>query len=146
MTTLHLSPFSSLAVAPEMAHRFFAPISRGCHGGELVLAIGPFRDWLTEHMLAHDLTALHVAQQIKRDEAIVRGWFGVRSRDWRSKSSQRFVVHVISEMVVEHVGIALVGNPRLAPELYPHLAEPVCQHCGAVTGCEHLGHDLRLAA
>jgi hypothetical protein len=89
MTTLHLSPFSSLAVAPEMAHRFFAPISRGCHGGELVLAIGPFRDWLTEHMLAHDLTALHVAQQIKRDEAIVRGWFGVRSRDWRSKSSQR---------------------------------------------------------
>jgi hypothetical protein len=60
----------------------------------------------------------------------VRGWFGVPARDWREQSQEHFIVHVISELVIEHVRIALAGNPPLAPELYPHMAEPVCQHCG----------------
>jgi hypothetical protein len=137
---------NALTLAPPASDRFPAPTSKGCQGGQLVLAIGPFRDWLSEQMQAHELTAVDVARKIGRDEAIVRGWFGVRSRDWRNHSPDRFVVHVISELVVEHVGIALIGNPRLVPELYPHLAEPVCQHCGAATDCDHLGQDLQLAA
>lgn len=35
------------------------------------------------------------------------------------------------ERVVELVGIALTDNPTLVYELYTHLAEPVCQRCGA---------------
>jgi hypothetical protein len=73
---------------------------------------------------------------------MVRGWFGVRGRDWRTQAPDRFVVHVISELTVEAVGIALAGNPRLVPELYPHMAEPVCQRCGAPTGCDHLARDV----
>jgi hypothetical protein len=45
---------------------------------------------------------------------------------------------VISELLVERAGIALARNPRLAAELYPQLAEPTCQVCGASRGCEHL--------
>jgi hypothetical protein len=51
----------------------------------LVLAIGPFRAWLSEHMIAHELTAADVARRIGRDEALVRGWFGVRG--WGSASA-----------------------------------------------------------
>ena len=36
-------------------------------------------------------------------------------------SPGRFVVHAISERTIEHIGIALAGNPRLVPELYPHI-------------------------
>jgi hypothetical protein len=49
-------------------------------------------------------------------------------------------VHTISETTVEALGIAL------AAELYPHVAEPVCQHCGAHASCTHLGRDLELGA
>jgi hypothetical protein len=62
------------------------------------------------------------------DVAVVRGWFGVRPRDWHQPTGQRFVVHTINETTVEQGGIELGANPRLAAELYPHLAEPVCQH------------------
>jgi hypothetical protein len=144
MTTIVQQHTTSLTLAAEALDRFPAPTSKGCRGGQLVLAIGPFRDWLIEYMTTNELTAVDVAQRIGRDEAIVRGWFGVRARDWRTQSQEHFVIHVISELVVEHVGIALVGNPRLAAELYPHMAEPVCQHCGATTDCDHLGHDLRV--
>jgi hypothetical protein len=127
--------------------RFPAPTAGGCQGSTLVLAIGPFRDWLGEHMRVHELTSVDVAKTIGRDEAMVRGWFGVRGRDWRSQSPDRFVVYVISELTVEAVGIALTGDPRLVPELYPHMAEPVCQRCGATGDCEHLGHQAgQLAA
>jgi hypothetical protein len=130
-----------------VSDRFPAPIAGGSQGSTLVLAIGPFRDWLTEHMRTHELTSVDVATTIGRDEAIVRGWFGARGRDWRSQSPDRFVVHVISELNVEAVGIALTGNPRLVAELYPHMAEPVCQRCGAETDCEHLGRQAgQLAA
>jgi hypothetical protein len=53
----------------------------------------------------------------------------------------RFVAHMISERTIEHVGIALTGNPRLVPELYPHMVEPVCQRCGAPADCDHVGHE-----
>jgi hypothetical protein len=145
-TTISEQDTTSLALAAEALDRFPAPTGKGYRGGQLVLAIGPFRDWLQAHMTANELTAIDVARRIGRDEVIVRGWFGVRARDWRTQSQEHFVVHVISELVVEHVGIALVGNPRLVPELYAHMAEPVCQHCGATTDCTHLGHDLQLAA
>jgi hypothetical protein len=128
----------------EGQDRFPAPTGSGRYRSTLVLAIGPFRDWLTEHMAAHELTATDVGQRIGTDEAVVRGWFGVRPRDWRQHTGQRFVVHVISETTVEAVGIALAGNPRLAMELYPHLAEAVCQHCGATASCQHLSRDLKL--
>jgi hypothetical protein len=134
------------AVVPTATDRFPAPTAGGSQGSTLVLAVGPFRDWLDEHMSAHDLTSADVARVIGRDESMVRGWFGVRGRDWRTQSPDRFVIHVISELVVEHVGIALTANPRLVPELYPHMAEPVCQRCGAPTGCDHLGHQHQLAA
>lgn len=65
----------------------------------------------------------------------------VRGRDRRTQSQDRFVVHVISELTVQTVGMALTGNPRLVPELYPHMAEPVCQHCGAPADCDHLGGE-----
>jgi hypothetical protein len=43
--------------------------------------------------------------------------------------------------------MALTGNPRLVPERYPHMAEPVCQRCGAPTDCRHLAQQLdQLAA
>jgi hypothetical protein len=126
--------------------RFPAPTAGGSQGSTLVLAIGPFRDWLDEYMRAHELTSADVARVIGRDESMVRGWFGVRGRDWRTQSQERFVVHIISELVVEHVGIALTGNPRLVPELYPHMAEPVCQRCGAPKDCDHLDHQHQLAA
>jgi hypothetical protein len=78
---------------------------------------------------------------------MVRGWFGVRGRGWRTQSPDRFVVHIISELTIEAVGIALTGNPRLVPELYPHMAEAVCQRCGAPAHCDHLGRELgQLAA
>jgi hypothetical protein len=84
---------------------------------------------------------------IGRDDAMVRGWFGVRGRGWRTQSPDRFVVHIISELTIEAVGIALTGNPRLVPELYPHMAEAVCQRCGAPAHCDHLGRELgQLAA
>jgi hypothetical protein len=142
-TTFPEQDTTSLALA-STSDRFPAPTGKGCRGGQLVLAIGPFRDWLQDHMIAQELTAMDVARRIGRDEAIVRGWFGVRSRDWRSQRQDRFVVHVIGELVVEYVGIALVGNPRLVCELYAHMAEPVCQHCGAMSDCDHLGQDLDL--
>jgi hypothetical protein len=129
---------------PAATDRFPAPTAGGSLGSTLVLAVGPFRDWLDEHMRAHDLTSADVARVIGRDEATVRGWFGVRGRDWRTQSKERFVIHIISELVVEHVGIALTGNPRLVPELYPHMAEPVCQRCGAPNGCDHLGQQHQL--
>jgi hypothetical protein len=122
--------------------RFPAPTVGGSQGSTLVLAIGPFRDWLTQYMAAHQLTHADVARVIGGDDTMVRGWFGVRGRDWRTQSPDRFVVHIISELTIEAVGIALAGNPRLVPELYPHLAEPVCQCCGATTDCDHLGEDL----
>jgi hypothetical protein len=122
--------------------RFPAPTGGGRYRSTLVLAIGPFRDWLHAHMATHELTAVHVAQSIRVDEAVVRGWFDVRPRDWREHTRERFVVHAISESMIEAVGIALTGNPRLVSELYPHMAEPVCQRCGASTSCEHLGHKL----
>jgi hypothetical protein len=127
--------------------RFPAPTGGGHQGSTLVLAVGPFRDWLDEHMRTHELTSADVARCIGRDEAMIRGWFGVRGRDWRTQSPHRFVAHVISELTIEAVGIALTGNPRLVPELYPHMAEPVCQRCDATSDCDHLGHQLgRLAA
>jgi hypothetical protein len=134
--------------APTLSDRFPAPTTGGPQGSTLVLAIGPFRDWLTEYMRAHDLTSADIARLIGRDDAMVRGWFGVRGRDWRTQSPDRFVVHIISELTIEHVGITLVGNPRLVPELYPHMAEPVCQRCGATNDCDHLGQvlDEQLAA
>jgi hypothetical protein len=133
--------------APAAADRFPVPTAGGKQGSTLVLAIGPFRDWLTEYMNAHQIVSADVARLIGRDDAMVRGWFGVRGRDWRSQSPDRFVVHIISERTIEHVGIALTGNPRLVPELYPHMAEPVCQRCGATSDCEHLGREVdRLAA
>ena len=131
---------------PTTADRFSAPTTGGKQGSSLVLAIGPFRDWLTEHMQAHQLTAADIARLTGRDDTMVRGWFGVRGRDWHTQSPDRFVVH-ISELTIEHVGIALTGNPRLVAELYPHMAEPVCQRCGAPADCDHLGHELgQLAA
>ena len=54
----------------------------------------------------------------------------------------RFVIHIISERTIEAVGIALTGNPRLVPQLYPHMAEPVCHRRGAPANCDHLAHDL----
>jgi len=52
-----------------------------------------------------------------------------------------------SELTIEAVGITLTGSPRLVLELYPHMAEPVCQRCGAPAHCDHLGHELhRFAA
>jgi hypothetical protein len=129
------------------AERFPAPSGGGGQGSVLVLAVGPFRDWLDRYMRAHELIAADVARCIGRDETIIRGWFAVRGRDWRAQSPDHFVVHVISELTVEAVGIALAGNPRLVPELYPHMAEPVCQRCGATSDCDHLGSELgRLAA
>jgi hypothetical protein len=122
--------------------RFPAPTAGGSQGSTLVLAIGPFRDWLIEYMRTHQLTTADVARLIRRDDAMVRGWFGVRGRDWRAQSPDRFVVHIISELTIERVGIVLAGNPRLVAELYPHMAEPVCQHCGAPADCDHLGHAL----
>jgi hypothetical protein len=136
-----------LTLAPATSDRFPAPVAGGSQGPTLVLVIGPFRDWLSEYMTAHQLTAVDIATCIGRDEAMIRGCFGVRGRDWRSQSPDRFVIHVISELTIEAVGIALTGNPRLVPELYPHMAEPVCQHCGAPTDCDHLGQELdQLAA
>jgi hypothetical protein len=44
----------------------------------------------------------------------------------------------ISERVVERIGIAIDRNPRLAAELYPELAEPVCARCQRAT-CQHIG-------
>jgi len=134
-------------LAPSGPDRFPAPVAGGSQGSTLPLAIGPFRDWLHEHMTSHQLTAADVARCIGRDEAMVRAWFCVRGRDWRTQSDERFVIHVISERTIEHVGIALTGNPRLVPELYAHMAEPVCQLCGASADCDHLGRDLdQLAA
>ena len=127
--------------APTTSDRFPAPTTRRAPGSTLVLAIGPFRDWLTEHMTARDLTCADVARLIGRDDTMVRGWFGVRGRDWRTQSPDRFVIHIISELTIEAVGIALTGNPRLVPDLYPHMAEPVCQRCGAISDCEHLGRE-----
>ena len=90
--------------------RFPAPTAGGSQGSTLVLAVGPFRDWLDEYMRAHDLTSADVARCIGRDESMVRGWFGVRGRDWRTQSPQRFVVHIISELVIEHVGMSRPGS------------------------------------
>jgi hypothetical protein len=127
--------------------RFPAPTAGGKQGSTLVLAIGPFRDWLTEYMNAHQIVSADVARLIGRDDAMVRGWFGVRGRDWRTQSPDRFVIHIISERTIEHVGIALTGNPRLVPQLYPHMAEPVCQRCGATSDCDHLAVEVaQLAA
>ena len=134
----------AIVAAQLDADRFPAPTAGGSQGSALVLAVGPFRDWLDEYMRAHELTSSDVARCIGRDESMIRGWFGVRGRDWRTQSPDRFVIHVISELAIEHVGIALTGNPRLVPELYPHMAEPVCQRCGATTDCDHLGRDLQL--
>jgi hypothetical protein len=130
--------------APGTVERFPVPTAGGKRGSSLVLAIGPFRDWLSQHMATHQLTHADVARMIGRDDTMVRGWFGVRGRDWRTQSPDRFVIHIISELTIEAVGIALAGNPRLVAELYPHMAEPVCQRCGAPEGCDHLAHDLQL--
>jgi hypothetical protein len=121
-----------------------APTGSGRYRSTLMLAIGPFRDCLARHMAAGELTAADVGRSIRIDEAVVRGWFAVRPPDWREHTTDRFVVHTISETTIEAIGIALTGNPRLAADLYPHLAEPVCQHCGAPADCTHLGRDLQL--
>lgn len=97
--------------------RFPAPTGGGRYHATIVLVIGPFRDWLQAHMDAHKLAATDVGECIGTDEAVVRGWFGVRPRDWRQQTRTRFVVHTISETTIEAVGIALTGNPRLAAEL-----------------------------
>jgi hypothetical protein len=109
---------------PGTTDRFPAPTAGGSQGSTLVLSIGPFRDWLDEYMRAHELTSADVARSIGRDETMVRGWFGVRGRHWRTQSPDRFVAHVISELAIEHVGLALTGNPRLVPELYPQWPSP----------------------
>jgi hypothetical protein len=50
--------------------RFPAPTAGGCQGSTLVLAVGPFRDWLDQHMHTHELTSVDVARRIGRDEAM----------------------------------------------------------------------------
>ena len=37
----------------------------------------------------------------------------------------------------------MANNPRLVVELelYPHMAEPVCQRCGAAADCDHLDRE-----
>ena len=71
---------------------------------------------------------------------------GRRRLTSRTQSPERFVIHVISELTIEAVGIALAGNPPLVPELYPHMAEPVCQRCGAPADCDHLGREVEQLA
>jgi hypothetical protein len=65
-------------------------------------------------MTAHQLPGADVARSIGRDEAMVRGRFGVRGRDWRTQSADRFVIHI---MWTGHRsgGITLTANPRLVP-------------------------------
>jgi hypothetical protein len=89
---------------PGASDRFPAPTAGGCRGSTLVLAIGPFRDWLTTYMTAHELTIADLARLIGRDDAMVRGWFSLRGRDWRTQSPDRFVIHIINELTIEHVG------------------------------------------
>jgi hypothetical protein len=97
-------------------------------------AIGPFRDWLNEHMQAHQLTPEDVARCIGRDQAMVRGWFGVRPR----------LAHPIPRPVRrphhQHVGPALTGNPRLVPELSTH--SRVSANAAAPPPIVGLGRDV----
>jgi hypothetical protein len=75
---------------------------------------------------------------------MVRGWFGVRGRDWRTLSPDRFVIHIVSELVVEHVGIALTGNPRLVPSCtrtWPSPSANAAAHPTAATPRQDL-HQL----
>jgi hypothetical protein len=82
-------------------------------------------------MERHGVTQTQVARILGRDEAMIRRWF-------LQDDAGDYVHEWISERQVERVGIELDRNPRLAPELYPFLAEPVCQRCGAERGCAHL--------
>jgi hypothetical protein len=69
------------ALNEHTTDRFPAPTAGGSQGSTLVLAIGPFRDWLTQYMAARQLTSADISRLIGRDNAMVRGWFGVRGRD-----------------------------------------------------------------
>jgi hypothetical protein len=93
-----------------------------------MLDVEPFRHWLTSYMQDNELTRVTIARRVGVDEARVRRWL------LGADAGQP----VISELLVERAGIALARNPRLAAELYPQLAEPTCQVCGASRGCEHL--------
>ena len=47
------------------------------------------------------------------------------THELRRSAEGSTLVLAIGELTLEHVGIALTGNPRLVPELYPHMAGPV---------------------
>jgi hypothetical protein len=102
--------------------------TRQTWSGAPMLDVEPFRRWLADHMDAGGLTRVTVARRVGVDEARVRRWL------LGAEAGQP----VVSELLVERVGIALARNPRLAAELYPQLAEPTCQVCGAARGCKHL--------
>lgn len=79
--------------------------------GAPLLDAGPFRTWLIDYMELRNLTVEDVAQAVQVDGGAVARWLGRKS-----VSS-----NTVSELLVERVGIALLGDPRLAAQLYPEL-------------------------
>lgn len=75
-----------------------------------ILPIFEFRWWLAKFKALHHLTNKELGRRIGVNETRVRYWL-------KSTSA-----HGIADRTVERVGIALLGDPRLAQRLYPVLA------------------------
>jgi hypothetical protein len=67
-----------------------------------------FRAWLLGLMRSRQLSHMDIGRACGIDERAVRRWLDPATLS-------------VSELVVEKVGIALDGNPRLAADLYPEL-------------------------
>jgi hypothetical protein len=84
------------------------PAVRDTHYGAPMLDAGPFVAWLHDYKKRYRLSADQIGRLIRTDGSAVRRWLDGPDR--------------ISELVVEKVGLRLLGDPRLAAELYPELA------------------------
>src|SRR4051794_22295073 len=81
-----------------------------CPDGTPMLPAEPFRAWLRQLMADRGLTIEDVSRTCSTDARAIGRWLG----RWDAGPT-------IAERVVEKAGISLVGDPRLAAQLYPEL-------------------------
>jgi len=96
-----------------------ASVPRGVRNGDGA-DIVPFRMWLLRQHRLHGYSAKDLAAAIGQDEARVRRW--LQGFQWNGKHEEPVPIRAINVETVRHIGMQM-DEPRLAEELYPHLAK-----------------------
>ncbi len=82
---------------------------RSAYGGEPLLPVAPFRQWLTTQKRLRQASNRNLAAEIGVSERTVRRWLNGTDE------------HGVRDTHVEAAGLALDGSPNLTAYLYPEL-------------------------